>query len=240
MKVKVSLSGVCYHGDAESCHVVSPPTTDGVAPPPPPPNTEKSMMALKSAWPLVLFAVVSSTYVLALTKRHNVCDFCEDSELGRIRLRDPARNGSSGQIEICFGNYWQTVCGSGDPQQPHLFTDNDSTVACFQLGFTKGDPGARGSGCLPGHDQDTYLVVKPPCHGWEEKLFPLHLGSITGGGCTPRTAVSVTCEGEPARLIHKRSQDSGGGGGGGVLAPRKELWKLIGYLRLGKNLELIS
>ena len=184
-------------------------------PPPPPPNTEKSMMALKSAWPLVLFAVVSSTYVLALTKRHNVCDFCEDNETGRIRLRDPARNGSSGQIEICFGNYWQTVCGSGDPQQPHLFTDNDSTVACFQLGFTKGDPGARGSGCLPGRGHATYLVVKPPCHGWEEKLFPLHLESIQGGGCTLRTAVSVTCEGEPARLTHRRSQDSGRGRGGG-------------------------
>ena len=149
----------------------------------------------KMTWRLVLFVVLPSmaTCALAPPKEPSVCDIChpDRGEGGHIRLRDRTRNGSAGLIEVCFHGYWQTICGATDQ-----FTENDASVASFQLGFTGGDlASVQGSACLPG--QHTYLVVDPPCQGWEEKLSDCGLSSIPARDCTPRTAVSVTCEGEP-------------------------------------------
>ena len=120
---------------------------------------------------------------------------------GQIRLRDLASNSSAGQVQLCISGYWQTVCSTTNPlQESYEFTATDSTVACYQLGFTKGSPaGTPGSGCKP--DQEMFLVVHPSCQGWEEQLSNCSLQVVPAGVCTLETAVSVTCEGELLRHV---------------------------------------
>lgn len=164
------------------------------------PQTNKShiprkhaVMANKRTWPLVLFVVLSirATCVWAPVIGASVCGVCSNDDEGDIRLRYPATYGTSGQIQVCSSGYWQTVCSATS----YEFTKSDSSVACWQLGFTTGEPaGTPGSGCKP--EQDTFLVVNPPCRGWEEMLSDCNLNPVTAGRCTPQTAVSVACEGE--------------------------------------------
>ena len=166
-------------------------------------NSKKSVMVTKMAWllfPLVVLATLSKG-TLASVKDASVCDPCDNKEQGQIRLRDPASNSSAGQVEVCFSGYWQTVCSAVTTQKSYPFTVTDSNVACYQLGFTKGSPaGTPGRGCKP--EQETFLVVDPPCQGWEERLNNcIGLRVVSAGVCTLETAVSVACEGELPRRV---------------------------------------
>ena len=160
-------------------------------------------MVTKMAWllfPLVVLATLA-TGPLSSVKDASVCDPCDNKEQGQIRLRDPASNSSAGQVEVCFSGYWQTVCSAVTTQKSYPFTVTDSNVACYQLGFTKGSPaGTPGRGCKP--EQETFLVVDPPCQGWEERLNNcIGLRVVSAGVCTLETAVSVACEGELPRRV---------------------------------------
>ena len=148
-----------------------------------------------------LFVVLSTMATLALAAggSASTCDPCNSqNEFGRIRLRNGAKVSSAGQIQVCYSYYWQTICGATAPrQQAYHFTANDASVACFQLGFTTGNPDeSLGPACALETAQ-SYLVVGTPCQGWEEKLSNCNLQSVDPGICTHRTAVSVTCEREP-------------------------------------------
>ena len=185
---------------------VSPPTEGGASSPPQvykcrwlascTLEVEEDMMKIMSMeLPLVLLSLV----LLYLGQGTGTCDSCDCSDVcGHIRFTDPSRNSSAGQIQVCFSNYWQTVCGAKDPQlQINLFSDADANVACFQLGFIGGHAsGNLGLACNLEHSQ-SHLVVETPCKGWEEKLSDCNLKSDNSGTCTHRTAVSVTCEREP-------------------------------------------
>ena len=155
------------------------------------------------AWllfPLVVLATLSKG-TLASVKDASVCDICDNKKQGQIRLRDPSSNRSAGQVQLCISGYWQTVCDAANPlEESYPFTATDSTVACYQLGFTKGSPaGTPGRGCRP--EQETFLVVDPPCQGWEEQLSNCSLRVVSAGVCTLETAVSVACEGELPRRV---------------------------------------
>ena len=134
----------------------------------------------------------------ALGQGTDICDFCDCSNVcGHIRFTDPSRNSSAGQIQVCFSNYWQTVCGAKNPQQQiDRFSNADANVACFQLGFIGGHASEHlGLACEL--DSHTHLAVDTPCKGWEEKLSDCNLQPDASGICTHRTAVNVTCEREP-------------------------------------------
>lgn len=177
-----------------------------------PASAPKTIMGIRS---LVLFVLLSTIATCALAAADtSTCDICKcgKGECDRIRLGDPTRNSSAGQIQVCWGDYWQTICGPTHDES-HRFTKNDANVACFQLGFTRAGPTAavdRGSACKPG--QESYLVVGTPCKGWEEQLSDCHLQPAEPSGiCTPQTAIDVTCESESGR--HSYSFTYGGRGG---------------------------
>ena len=189
---------------------VSPPTEGGASSPPQvytcrwlascTLEVEEDMKRIMSIeLPLVLLSLMLlylATCVLGQST--GTCEPCDCSDVsGHIRFTDPSRNSSAGQIQVCYSNYWQTVCGAKDPQQQiDLFSDTDANVACFQLGFIGGHASEHlGLACKL--DSPSYLVVDTPCKGWEEKLSDCNLQSHTSGPCTHRTAVNVTCEREP-------------------------------------------
>lgn len=153
------------------------------------------MVVISATLPLVLL-VVLSTYLLttSIASDPDVCEMCsEKTENYHIRLKYPASNLSAGQIQVCMGRFWQTVCY--DPPH-HEFTAIDASVACFQLGFTKGvRADTLGRGCFP--DKNKYLAVnaKEQCKRWDEKLYRC-LTADNNGHCSIETAVSVTCEGQ--------------------------------------------
>ena len=147
--------------------------------------------------PLVLLSLILlSLATCVLGQVTDTCDPCDGSD-DHIRLTDPSRNSSAGQIQFCHGNYWQTVCGA-TPSKQHtsLFSDADANVACFQLGFIGGRRAHLSLACELVHSK-SYLVVDTPCKGWEENLSKCNLQPDTSKECTHRTAVSVTCEREP-------------------------------------------
>ena len=149
--------------------------------------------------PLVLLSLMLlSLATCVLGQGTGSCDPCDCSDVcDHIRFTDPSRNSSAGQIQVCFSNYWQTVCGATDSKrQIDRFSDADANVACFQLGFIGGHASEHlGLACELEHFK-SYLVVHTPCKGWEEKLSDCNLQPDTTGTCTHRTAVSVTCERE--------------------------------------------
>ena len=149
---------------------------------------------------LVLVVVLSTPYryplATASDSKDPVCEDCSNGPDDRIKLRHP-KSISSGQIVICKGGYWRTVC---DDHGDYTFSETDADVACFQLGFTRGsgDTGAAAPGelgCLP-PALSAYIAVNPkaPCKAWYEKLSRCIIGDVVGF-CSPETAVRVTCEG---------------------------------------------
>ena len=150
--------------------------------------------------PLVLLSLMLlylATCVLG--QGTGTCDPCDCVDMcDHIRFTDPSRNSSAGQIQVCFSNYWQTICGTTDPQRHiYLFSDADANVACFQLGFIGGRASEHlGLACELEHFK-SYLAVDTSCKGWEEKISDCNLKADKSGECTHRTAASVTCEREP-------------------------------------------
>ena len=159
---------------------------------------------MTTTMPPVLLVLLSTTYLLATASDSDVCEVCSrETENNRIRLKDTASDSSAGQIQVCASGYWQTVCSStqSPPGKSYPFTEKDATVACFQLGLTKGVPGPVGEGCEPGN-QPTFLAVSrsAPCKGWEQQLSAC-LQPVRAGICTIQTAASVRCQSEYVSLV---------------------------------------
>ena len=152
---------------------VSPPTEGGASSPPQVYTcrwlascTLEVEEVLKKIMSMELPRVLLSLMLLYLAtcvlgQGTDTCNPCDCSDLYHIRFTDPSRNYSAGQIQVCFSNYWQTVCGAKVPQQ--LFSDADANVACFQLGFIGGHASKNlGLACKLVHSQ-SYLAVDTPC-----------------------------------------------------------------------------
>ena len=195
---------------------VSPPTEGGASSPPQvytckwlasctlevEEDMKRIMFVELSLLLLSLVLLYLETCALGPAEGTGTCDPCDCFDVcDHIRFTDPSRNSSAGQIQVCHGNYWQTICGAIDPQQQvDLFSDADANVACFQLGFIGGHASEHlGLACEL--DLQSYLVVDTPCKGWEEKLSDCNLHSHTSGPCTHRTAANVTCEREPLSCV---------------------------------------
>ena len=154
-------------------------------------------MVIVSILPLVLVAVLSTTYWYPLATASDPaddCELCSDWPENWIKLKYPAV--SSGQILVCRADNWVTVCV--DPDN-FPFSDIDASVACYQLGFTCGQAGPyRGvdAGCFP-HDVHKFTVVPKngSCKIWDEKLSKC-LTWVTqdrSGSCNLRTTAHVIC-----------------------------------------------
>ena len=147
------------------------------------------------AWllfPLVVLATLSKG-TLASVKDASVCDTCDNKEEGQIWLRGSVSSSSAQPGTTVHQQLLADGLQCDNPlQESYTFTTTDSTVACYQLGFTKGSTtGMPGSGCRP--DQETFLVVHPPRQGWEEQLFNCSLPAVPAGIYTLETAISVAC-----------------------------------------------
>ena len=149
---------------------------------------------------LLLVPVLLTTYRYPLataSEPDHECELCTNGPASEnhIKLKYPAI--SSGQILVCYGGYWRTVC---DDQGTYNFSDTDASVACYQLGFTLGraKPG-RGveDGCLP--SQVYYFIAveaSAPCKIWAQNLSQcLKQATNDKGRCSLETTASVICNG---------------------------------------------
>ena len=161
------------------------------------------MVIVSMILPLVLLPVLLTTYWYPLataSDRDHYCELCTrkdepDLRENHIKLKYPAI--SSGQILVCYGGYWRTVC---DDQGTYKFSDTDASVACYQLGFTLGQAETEREeedGCLPPRVHDFIAVeASAPCKIWDEKLSQcLKQATNDKGRCSPITTASVICNG---------------------------------------------
>ena len=97
-------------------------------------NSKKSVMVTKMTWLLFPLVVLSTlaTGTLASVKDANVCDICDNTKQGQIRLKDPASNSSAGQVQLCISGYWQTVCSA---------TNRTSLPRLVSMGVCSGEYG---------------------------------------------------------------------------------------------------
>ena len=149
---------------------------------------------------LLLVPVLLTTYRYPLataSEPDHECELCTNGPASEnhIKLKYPAI--SSGQILVCYGGYWRTVC---DDQGTYKFSDTDASVACYQLGFTLGQAETEREeedGCLPPRVHDFIAVeASAPCKIWDEKLSQcLKQATNDKGRCSPITTASVICNG---------------------------------------------
>ena len=107
-----------------------------------------------------------------------------------IRLAN-GRNEKEGRVEIYWNNQWSTVCDD-------LWDDNDATVICKQLGYSRGS--ARVSAYF-GEGSGFILLDNVNCGGSEFSLFACSHGAFGEHNCSHKEDAGVVCFGESSKGI---------------------------------------
>ena len=108
-----------------------------------------------------------------------------------IRLAN-GRNEKEGRVEIYWNNQWSTVCDD-------LWDDNDATVICKQLGYSRGS--ARVSAYY-GEGSGLILLDDVNCGGSESSIFTCNHRSFGEHDCTHNEDAGVVCYGETSKGKH--------------------------------------
>ena len=102
-----------------------------------------------------------------------------------IRLAN-GRNEKEGRVEIYWSNQWCTVCDD-------LWDDNDATVICKQLGYSRGS--ARISAYF-GEGSGLILLDSINCNGREHNIFMCKYKFFGEPDCKHLDDAGVVCYGE--------------------------------------------
>ena len=105
-----------------------------------------------------------------------------------IRLAN-GRNEKEGRVEIYWNNQWSTVCDD-------LWDDNDATVICKQLGYSRGS--ARVSAYF-GEGSGLILLDNINCNGRESNIFDCRPRMFGDHDCEHHEDAGVICTGESSR-----------------------------------------
>ena len=106
-----------------------------------------------------------------------------------IRLTN-GTNEKEGRVEIYWNNQWGTVCDD-------LWDDNDATVICKQLGYSRGS--ARVSAYF-GEGGGLTLLDNVNCYGGESSIFDCH-HKVLEHDCKHEEDAGVVCTGESSKGI---------------------------------------
>ena len=102
-----------------------------------------------------------------------------------IRLNN-GTNEKEGRVEIYWNSQWCTVCDD-------LWDDNDATVICKQLGYSRGS--ARVSAYF-GEGSGLMLLDNVNCGGTESSIFACSHRNFGQHDCTHSEDAGVVCYGE--------------------------------------------
>ena len=105
-----------------------------------------------------------------------------------IRLAN-GRNEKEGRVEIYWNNQWSTVCDD-------IWDDNDATVICKQLGYSRGS--ARVFGYF-GEGSGLILLDDVNCNGRESSIFTCNHNIFGEHDCSHQEDAGVICFGESSR-----------------------------------------
>ena len=105
-----------------------------------------------------------------------------------IRLAN-GTNEKEGRVEIYWNNQWGTVCDD-------LWDDNDATVICKQLGYSRGS--ARASAYF-GEGSGLILLDNVNCNGRESRIFDCSHNTFGQHNCRHYEDVGVICVGESSK-----------------------------------------
>ena len=98
-------------------------------------------------------------------------------------------NEKEGRVEIYWNNQWSTVCDD-------LWDDNDATVICKQLGYSRGS--ARVSAYF-GEGSGLILLDNVNCNGGESSIFTCSHRSFGEHDCVHNEDAGVVCHGEASK-----------------------------------------
>ena len=115
----------------------------------------------------------------------NICTFIIGLP---IRLTN-GTNEKEGRVEIYWNNQWSTVCDD-------LWDDNDATVICKQLGYSRGS--ARVSAYF-GKGSGLILLDNVNCGGSEASIFACNHRTLGEHDCSHKEDAGVVCFGESSR-----------------------------------------
>ena len=107
-----------------------------------------------------------------------------------IRLTN-GTNEKEGRVEIYWNNQWGTVCDD-------LWDDNDATVICKQLGYSKGS--AKVSAYF-GEGSGLILLDDVNCGGSESSIFQCRHRIFGEHDCNHWEDAGVVCAGESSKSI---------------------------------------
>ena len=107
-----------------------------------------------------------------------------------VRLAN-GRNVKEGRIQIYWNNQWGTVCDD-------LWDDNDATVICKQLGYSRGS--ARVSAYF-GEGSGLILLDNVNCNGRESSIFDCRQSGFAEHDCKHHEVAGVVCFGESSKGI---------------------------------------
>ena len=105
-----------------------------------------------------------------------------------IRLAN-GTNEKEGRVEIYWNNQWSTVCDD-------LWDDNDATVICKQLGYSRGS--ARVSAYF-GEGSGLILLDNVNCNGGEASIFACSHNNFGEHNCAHSEDAGVVCFGESSK-----------------------------------------
>ena len=105
-----------------------------------------------------------------------------------IRLAN-GRNEKEGRVEIYWNNQWSTVCDD-------LWDDNDATVICKQLGYSRGS--ARVSAYF-GEGSGLILLDDVNCGVTESSIFACEHETFGEHDCVHSEDAGVVCYGESSK-----------------------------------------
>ena len=110
-----------------------------------------------------------------------------------IRLAN-GTNEKEGRVEIYWNNKWGTVCDD-------LWDDNDATVICKQLGYSRGS--ARVSAYF-GEGSGLILLDNINCNGGESNIFACSHRNFGEHDCKHHEDAGVICFGETSKGTNRR------------------------------------
>ena len=110
-----------------------------------------------------------------------------------IRLTN-GTNEKEGRVEIYWNNQWSTVCDD-------LWDDNDATVICKQLGYSRGT--AKVSAYF-GEGSGLILLDDVNCNGGESSMFECSHRNFGEHDCKHNEDAGVVCFGQISKGNYAR------------------------------------